>query len=332
MNAQAIIQEIRSGKYYPIYLLHGEEAYFVDEISTVLENEIIDDALSDFNKTILYGKDAEAEQIVAASRRMPMMSQVQLVLLKEAQQFRSWDNLLVYLENPQPSTILVFCFKGKKMDGRSKGIKLIKKAGGLIYESKKIYDNQIEDWIASLISKKNKQIDHAAKSLLFEYLGNDLSKIKNEVDKLILSKTDDLPISLNDIEKNIGISKDYNVFEFQKAIGDKNFEKSMKIVKYFGDNPKAGPLVFVIGTVFSFFKKLLIFHRSNAHDKFEIAKALGVNPFFVTDYQRAAKNYSLAEVKSAIALLYSYDLKSKGVDSITSDSELLKELTFKLTA
>ena len=332
MNAQAIIQEIREGKLYPIYLLHGEEPFFVDEVAHVLENELIDESLADFNKTILYGKDADAEQIVEASRRMPMMSANQLVMLKEAQHFKAWDQLLVYLENPQPTTVLTLCFKGKKMDGRSKTIKAIKKANGLVFESKKMYDNQVEGWIASLVSQKNKQIEHQAKALLFEYLGNDLSKIKNEVNKLILSKTSDSPISLSDIERNIGISKDYNVFEFQKAIGNKDVAKAMSIAKYFENNPKAGPLVLVIGTVFSFFKKLLIFHKTRAKDKYELAKSLGVSPFFISDYQRAARNFSFQEVKDAIELLYQYDLRSKGVENTTPEAELIKELTFKLTA
>jgi len=240
---------------------------------------------------------------------------------------KSINPLLNYLENPLPSTILVFCYKYGKFDKRKKTYKAIEK-NGLVFESVPMYDNKIPDWIEGYISKKGFRISQQATYMLSEYLGNDLSKIANELEKLLLNVSQGQEISLGLVQSNIGISKEYNVFELQAALGKKDVLKVNQIVNYFEANPKANPIVLVLGNLNNFFSKVLAFHY--VRDRSNMARELGVNPYFVKDYEQAARSYDKFKTMNIISYLREYDLKSKGVDSNAEDGALLKELMFKI--
>ena len=332
MTAQDIIKDIKARKLKPIYLLHGEESYYIDLISDYLEENVLSDAEKGFNQTILYGKDTEMMTVLNASKRYPMMSDYQLVMVKEAQDLKfdkSEDQFQAYCENPLRSTILVLCHKYKKFDKRKKAYKLIEKAG-LIFESGTIYDNKVPAWIEDFVRAKGHHINPKASALLAEYLGNDLSKVANELEKLMLNVPKAQEINTKEVQDNIGISKEYNVFELQNALTKRDVFKANQIVNYFEANPKANPIVLVMGNLAGYFTKILKYHYVS--DKSQAAKELGVNPYFLKDYELAARNYSLGKTFEVISLLREYDLKSKGVDATghTEHGELMKELVFKI--
>ncbi len=237
----------------------------------------------------MYGRDVSIEEIASSAKRYPMMAEKQVIIVKEAQDLsRTIEKLVAYAENPQPTTVLVINYKYKKLDKRKKLYKAIEKAG-VIFESKKLYDNQVSDWIRRVLSGRNYKIEAKAAQMLVEFLGTDLSKINNELEKLITILPEDSIISPEDIEKNIGISKDFNNFELRKAVGEKQIVKANRIINYFADNPKNNPLVMTISLLNSFFTQLLQYHGLETKDKFSVAKALGVNPYFVGDYATASK-------------------------------------------
>jgi DNA polymerase-3 subunit delta len=332
MTAQDIIKDIKARKLKPIYLLHGEESYYIDLISDFLEENVLSEAEKGFNQTILYGKDAETMTVLNACKRYPMMSDYQLVMVKEAQDLKidkAEDQFQAYCENPLRSTVLVLCHKYKKFDKRKKVYKLIEKAG-LIFESATIYDNKVPAWIEDFIKSKGHHINPKASALLAEYLGNDLSKVANELEKLMLNVPQAQEINTKEVQDNIGISKEYNVFELQNALTRKDVFKANQIVNYFEANPKANPMVLVMGNLAGYFTKILKYHYVS--DKSQAARELGVNPYFLKDYELAARNYSLGKTFEVISLLREYDLKSKGVDSTghTEHGELMKELVFKI--
>jgi DNA polymerase-3 subunit delta len=326
----AIVSDIKKGNLKPIYFLMGEEAYYIDKISDFIEETVLDEAEKGFNQQVMYGRDATIEDIVSAAKRYPMMAERQVLIIKEAQDLsRTIEKLISYAENPQPTTVLVLNYKYKKLDKRKKIYKAIAKSG-VIFESKKLYDNQVPDWIRRILSGKKYQIEPKASQMLVEFLGTDLSKISNELDKLMLI----LPVGsiINDkhIEDNIGISKDFNNFELRKAVGEKNIVKANRIINYFSDNPKNNPLVMTISLLNSFFTQLLLFHGLKDKSKSSVAKGLGVNPYFVDEYFLAARNYPMRKVAQVIAFLRDADVKSKGVGASQSQSDILKELLFKI--
>ena len=255
-----IVSDIQSGNIKPIYFLMGEEPYYIDKISEFIEENILSEEEKGFNQMVLYGRDITIEDIVDNAKRFPMMAERQVVVIKEAQDLsRTIENLVPYVDNLQPSTVLVLCYKYKTIDKRKKLYKAIQKVG-LIYESKKLYENQIADWIRRVLQGKNYKIEAKATLMLVEFLGTDLSKISNELDKLMVVLPVNTTITPKDIEENIGISKDYNNFELRKAVGEKNVLAVNRIINHFAQNQKANPMVMTISLLNSFFTQLLIFH------------------------------------------------------------------------
>jgi DNA polymerase-3 subunit delta len=327
----AIVSDIKKGSLKPIYFLMGEEAYYIDKISDFIEENVLDEAEKGFNQQIMYGRDATIEDIVSSAKRYPMMADRQVLIVKEAQDLsRNIEKLTSYAENPQPTTVLVLNYKYKKLDKRKKLHKAISKSGGLIFESKKMYENQVSDWIRRVLSGKKYQVEPKAAQMLVEFLGTDLSKISNELDKLMLILPAGSIINPTNIEENIGISKDYNNFELRKAVGEKNVVKANRIIAYFAENPKNNPLVMTISLLNSFFTQLLLFHGLQDKSKSSVAKGLGVNPYFVDEYFVAARNYPMRKVAQVIAFLRDADVKSKGVGANQTNEDVLKELLFKI--
>lgn len=338
MTAADIIKDLKNRKYKPVYLLHGEEPYFIDQVSDYVEHHLLSEAEKGFNQTVLYGKDTEVMTVLNASKRYPMMADYQVVLVKEAQEMK-WGTesddkktinpLQAYLENPLPSTILVLCYKYGKFDKRKKVYKAIEKSG-LIFESTSLYDNKIPAWVESYLTEKNYKINQQASLMLAEYLGNDLSKIANELDKLMLNVSAGQEITLKHIQDNIGISKEYNVFELQTALAKKDVVKTNQIINYFEANPKANPIVLVLGNLNNFFTKVLVYHYVKDRSPQNLAREMGVSPYFIKDYEQAARSYSLGKTVQIISYLREYDVKSKGVESNTDHGGLMKELMFKI--
>ncbi len=326
-----IVSDIKNGDIKPIYFLMGEEPYYIDRISEFIENNVLSDEEKGFNQMVLYGRDVAIEDVVDNAKRFPMMADRQVVIVKEAQDlYRTIDKLCSYAEKPQPSTVLVICYKYKKIDKRKTLYKTIQK-NGLVYESKKLYENQVAEWIRRVLSGKTYKIDTKAAAMLVEFLGTELSKINNELEKLMLILPVGSTITPKDIEENIGISKDYNNFELRKAVGERNALKVNRIINYFAHNQRANPIVMTVSLLNSFFTQLLIYHSLNDKSKSNVAKVLKVNPYFVSDYSIAAKNYPMRKVSQVIAFLREADLKSKGVGANALPAgDILKELLFKI--
>jgi DNA polymerase-3 subunit delta len=325
-----IVSDIKKGNIKPIYFLMGEEPYYIDKISDFIEENVLDEADKGFNQQVMYGRDASIEDIVSSAKRYPMMAERQVLIVKEAQDLsKNIEKLVSYAENPQPTTVLVLNYKYKKLDKRKKLHKAIAKSG-LIYESKKLYENQVSDWIRRVLSGKKYQIEIKAAQMLVEFLGTDLSKISNELDKLMIILPKGSIINDKHIEDNIGISKDFNNFELRKAVGEKHIVKSNRIINYFAENPKNNPLVMTISLLNSFFTQLLLFHGLEDKSKSSVAKTLGVNPYFVDEYFLAARNYPMRKVAQVIAFLREADVRSKGVGANQTNEDVLKELIFKI--
>lgn len=348
MDFNKIISDLKNKVYHPVYFLMGEEPYFIDAISDQVEKGVLDEMEKEFNQTILYGRDVDSAAIVAAAKRFPMMANHQVVIVKEAQSVRdlvgrekageegeaksskSKSAFAAYLENPLKSTILVICYKYKTIDKRTSLAKVLAK-NAVLFESKKLYDNQVPDWIIAYLKQRKYTVSPKAAMLLTEYLGNDLGRITNELDKLMITIPAGSEITAEHVQQNIGISKDYNTFELQNALGTKNVLKANRIVNYFGANPKDNPLVLTIVNLYGYFSKLLVYHSLADKSKNTAAAAMGVHPFFVGDYERAARNYSTGKLKAIFGWLREYDLKSKGFDNASvTEGELLKELVFKI--
>ena len=330
MTFDQIIDKLKNKIYYPVYFLAGEEAYYIDEISDYIEKNVLTETEKEFNQTIIYGRDTTVLSIISAAKRYPMMANYQVVIIKEAQDVQKIEELEKYLENPLQSTLLVINYKYKKIDKRKTFSKLIEKKG-VLFESKKLWDNQVQEWINNFINQKGYRITPKATAMLTEYLGTDLSKIVNEISKLILNIPEKAEINESLVEQNIGISKDFNIFELQNAIGTRNIVKANQIANYFAASPKENPLVKTILMLFSYFTKLLIYHQLTDKSRNSVASALSVSPAFVRDYEIAARNYNPKKLAAIVSLLREYDLKSKGVNNVsTSEGELLRELLFKI--
>jgi DNA polymerase-3 subunit delta len=326
-----IVNDIKAGNIKPIYFLMGEETYYIDKLSDYMEQNILTEDEKGFNQTVLYGRDVTIEDVIATAKRYPMMSERQVVIVKEAQDLaKTIDKLESYAENPMESTVLVFCYRNKTLDKRKKVTKHLTK-NGVIYESKKMYENQIGEWIKRVLSGKNYSIEPKANAMLVEFLGNDLSKINNELEKLQIILPKGSIITPKHIEENIGFSKDFNNFELLNALGSKNQFKAYQIAQYFSDNPKANPLVVTTSTVFGFYIKLLKYHGLKDRNPKNVATVLGVSPFFLKDYDIGLKNFPMKKVSQIVSSLRDIDLKSKGVGAnALSQSDLLKEMLFKI--
>ncbi|HTD39595.1 MAG TPA: DNA polymerase III subunit delta, partial [Mucilaginibacter sp.] len=318
MTADDILKDLKNRKYKPLYLLHGDEPYFIDQVSNFVEHQLLSEAERGFNQTVLYGKDTEVMTVLNAAKRYPMMAEYQVVLVKEAQDMK-WGRddddkktinpLLNYLESPLTSTILVFCYKYGKFDKRKKTYKAIEK-NGVVFESAALYDSKIPSWIEGFVSGKGYKIDQQASAMLAEYLGNDLSKIANEMEKLMLNVPAGQTITMQHVQDNIGISKEYNVFELQSALSRKDPFKVNQIINYFEANPKANPIVLVLGNLNNFFSKVLLYHYAKDKSPQNLARELGVSPYFLKDYELAARSYNYGKSMQVISLLREYDLKS----------------------
>tara|TARA_R110002049_G_scaffold309289_1_gene520222 strand:- start:8831 stop:9769 length:939 start_codon:yes stop_codon:yes gene_type:complete len=309
----------------------GEEPYYIDKISDFIETTVLTEEEKGFNQTVLYGRDVVIEDVVGAAKRYPMMSEYQVIVVKEAQDLsRTIEKLADYANNPQPTTVLVVNYKYKKIDKRKALYKAIKKMG-VVYESKKLYENQVVDWIRRVLSSKKYTITPKAAQMLVEFLGTDLSKINNELEKLQIILPNGSQITPEIIEENIGISKDFNNFELRKAVGSKDFLKAHQIVHYFADNPKDNPMVVTVSLLFSFFSQLLHLHGLNDKSPRSVASALKINPYFVDEYITAAKNYPMRKVSEVVAILHEFDVKSKGVGSnASSEGQLLREMLVRI--
>jgi len=330
VNYKEIISLISNKDFHPIYFLMGEEPFYIDKISDYIAENVLESQEKEFNQSVLYGKEVDIAQIIAEAKQFPFGSTYRVVIVKEAQNIKNIEDLESYLNNPQPSTLLVICYKYKKIDKRKKfGKNLSKKA--LVFESKRLYDNEVPSWIVKYLNEKGYKIEEKASFMLAEFLGTQLSNISNELDKLMIIIKKEEKITANIVEKNIGISKDYNIFEFQQALGSKDILKANQIVNHFAANPKNHPLVVTLGMLFSFFQKLMTYHSIKDKNKTNVAVELKVNPYFVNQYSSAAQNYSQSKLFNIFIYLKQYDLKSKGVNNTsTKDGELLKELVYKI--
>ena len=325
---EQIIKDIQNRKFYPVYFLSGEESYFIDHITDLLINNVLTASEKDFNMTVMYGRDSSTGTIMDACVRYPFMAEYNLVIIKEAQDLKKIDELSKYLENPNPATILVFAHKYKKIDKRTLIYKILDK-NGCIYTSEKIREKEIPEWVRKYLGEQNFSIDQKALTLLVEYMANDLSIIINQLDKLVYLKRDSKAITSNDIEQHIGISKEYNIFELQNAIANKNHEKATKILNYISSNPKAMPIQLIVAILSGFFSKVcVLYYEKKNQDK--ALEALNISPYFKYDFIQTVGKYH-NKLPDVISILREYDLKSKGVDSVNTDeSELIKEMIFRI--
>ena len=330
MTFDQIIGDIKRKIYHPVYLLHGEEPYFIDAITALIEESVLTEAEKEFNQTVVYGRETDPGLIIDMARRFPMMANYQVVIVKEAQDIDKIENLQPYIEKPMPSTILVIAHKYRKLDQRKNFAKSFNKSG-VLFESARIYDNKVPGWINEQIMARGHSIKPDACQLLAEYLGNDLGRISKELEKLLINLPAGSAIDTAIIERNTGISKDYNVFELQNALGTRNISKANRIISHFAANTKQNPMIVVLSVLFGFFMKLMIYHQLKDKSKNIAAAALSVNPYFIKDYTMAAENFTFRQLRAIIGLLREYDLRLKGINNgSTEESELLRELVYKI--
>ena len=326
-----IVNDIKSGNIKPIYFLMGEEPYYIDKLSDYIEEKVLTEEEKGFNQTVLYGRDVTIEDVISTAKRYPMMSERQVVIVKEAQDLiRTIDKLESYADKPMETTVLVFCYKYKTLDKRKKLTKLLAKTG-VVFESKKLYENQVGDWIKRVLAGKKYAIEPKAIAMLVEFLGTDLSKRNNELEKLQIILPVGSTITPLHVEENIGFSKDFNVFELRKALGERNQLKAYTIAENFAQNPKDNPIVMTTSLVFGFFIQLLKYHGLKDRNPKNVAAVIGVNPFFLKEYDVALKNYPMKKVSQIVAVLRDIDVKSKGVGAnALPQSDLLREMLYKI--
>ncbi len=331
MDFQNILSELKNKNYSPVYFLEGEEPYYIDLISDYILEHVLTEDEKAFNQTLLYGKDITLDTILTSARRYPMMAERQVVVIREAQNIRDIEELASYVEKPAPSTLLVLCYKYKTIDRRKKLYKAINKQG-VYMESKPLYENKIPDWIINYLKTQKLGIEYKAVQMITDHIGNNLQRIVNELDKVIFTAVPGTSITVDDVEKNIGISKEYNAFEFQKALGNKDIYNANRIVNYFIENEKSNSIQIIVGFLVAYFRKVLTYHTiENRNNESEVAQKLGVSPFFVKDYLTAGRNYPLQKAVLVLSMLREYDLRSKGARGGTTDNgELLRELTYKI--
>ena len=332
MSAEKIIADWKKGNFKPIYWLEGDEPFFIDQVVNFAEHKILPEAEASFNLSIFYGKDADWSSVVNACMRYPMFAEKQVVILKEAQQMRDIEKLESYIDNPLASTIFVVSYKEKKVDGRSKLAKTLKSKGEML-STKKMYDSQLPEWVNQMVASHKLTIAPKALHLLVDHIGNDLNRLQNEVEKLAVNLAGRKNITEDDIEKYIGVSKDFNVFELQDALGKRDLAKTIRIIHYFEANPKAAPIQMILPALYNYFSKVFMLYSLPNITEQSAAAALGVNPFFVKEYIATARRYDYEGIEKVLLLLHQYNLRSIGVhDAGTSDAGLLKELAVKMIA
>ena len=333
MLAKGILSDLKNRKFAPIYLLQGAESYYIDLVTDYIEAHVLSEAEKGFNQAILYGKDTQVETLINHARRYPMMGEYQVVLLKEAQGM-AWDEaedlLINYFQNPLPSTILVIAYKQGSMDKRTKVYKALAK-NAVVLDSKPLHDQKVAPWIRDYVENQGYKIQTSAAALMAEYLGTNLSTVSNELDKLIINLPKGTEIDTGHVQENIGISKDFNVFELNKALAYRDVVKANRIINYFADNPKSNPLPLVFGALIGYFTKILKGHYAPNAQKQTLAGVIGVPEFYIEEYQIALQQYSRRKVFDVIAIIREYDLKSKGVGSVNMGNDaLLKEMIYKI--
>ncbi len=333
MTHQEVIKQLKSGNPKPIYFLHGEEPFYIDQIVKAATTSVLDESERDFNQTVVYAKDTPPIDVLDSATRLPMMSERTLVVVREAQEYKKasqWEVFEKYFESPSPTTVLIFAHKYKKFDKRSRIYKILKK-DAVLFESDGVKDYQLGKWIGDYIKTKDYQITDKATALLAEFLGNDLSRISNELEKLFLLVAPGEQINEKHIEKNIGISKDYNVFELVNAVLEKNPVKANKIVRYFGQNPKATHITIVLANLHTLFSRLFKAHFAGTDDPRKLASILKIHPYPAKELLLNKRKHPARTISKNFSLLREYDLLAKGVNnSSTPENELLKELIFKL--
>ena len=325
---------MKNQQFSPIYLLTGEENYYIDLLSDYFEYDLIPEECRDFDEVVVYGRDVSMGNVLDLALQCPVLASHRLVLVKEAQNIskkEEWDLLAGYATKPSPLTILVFCYRHKKLDKRSKAYKAIL-ANGVVYEHSKLREQEVPDWILRRVQADGYNITERGAMLLTSFLGNDLAKLNNELGKLYISLPQGGSITEDLMERNIGISKDYNIFELQDALARRDVLKSNRIIKHFAENPKENPIYWVVAMLYSFFVSCMIYIQNKSLSESELVKAIGCHPYALKGFDVAARNYSLSKLASCIDYLYDADLKSKGVGNVgsVSDGEILKELVFKI--
>ncbi|MGE4586778.1 MAG: DNA polymerase III subunit delta [Mangrovibacterium sp.] len=330
MGYEEIIAELKNKVYRPVYFLMGEESYFIDQISNYIAGHVLSPEKQSFNQHILYGKDTDVKTIITNARRFPMMASHQVVIVREAQNIKKIEDLETYVSKPLKSTILVIDYKYKTIDRRKSFARTLASAG-VLFESKKIYENRMPDWVAGYLSEKQYGIDPKASILIADSLGNDLGKVTNELNKLMVILPKGTRITSELVEEHIGISKDFNIFELQDALGEKDVLKANRIISYFAANPAASPLPLTISLLYSFFMKLLIYHFMENKTQQSVAQKLQIPPFFVRKYTSASRHYSIRKLVDIVGILREFDLKSKGLGNVSSGTEdLQKEMIYKI--
>lgn len=327
---EEIVRNLKNRVYAPVYFLMGEEDYYIDRIAEYIVDTVLNETEKEFNLSIIYGSDTDLPSIINTARRYPMMSDHQVVVIKEAQNLRNWDDLSFYLQKPMPSTILVICYKHGTLDRRKKVTAEIEKSG-VLFESKKLKEAQLPGFISSYLKRKKVDIEPKAAELMAEFVGTDLNRMAGELEKLIITlPAGERRITPEHIERNIGISKDYNNFELKNALISKDILKANQIVKYFNDNPKNNPLQVTLSFLFSFFSNLMLAYYAPDKSDQGIATQLGLRSAWqAKDYNIAMHRYTGVKVMQIIGAIRICDAKSKGVgNSSQSDGELLKELVF----
>lgn len=330
MTYEDIAKDIKNGKFAPVYLLMGEEDYYIDRISDYIVEKALDENEKEFNLTIMYGLDTDMASVVNNAKRYPMMSEHQVVVVKEAQNLRSWEELSFYMQKPLTSTILVFCYKHGTLDRRKKIVAEIEK-NGVVFESKKLKENLLPRFITTYMKRRKMEIDDTAAQLMAEFVGNDLNRLAGELDKLIITMPKDRNrITPVEIERNIGISKDYNNFELKNALITKDTLKANKIVKYFSDNPKSNPLQPTLALLFNYFSNLMVAYYAPERTENGLAAYLGLkSPWLAKEYIAGMKAYTGVKVMNIITQIRLCDARSKGIGNVSlSPGELLRELVY----
>lgn len=332
MNQEQILSDWKNKKYKPVYWLEGEEPYYIDKLTKFAEEQILPEEQLAFNLSIFYGRDSKADEIINACRRYPMFYEMQVVLLKEAQHLKDIDKLEAYINQPLGSTVFIIAHKEKKVDGRSKLAKLLKSKTEFL-STKKLYDNELPEWASNMIKSKGLEIQSKALHILVGHIGNDLQRIENEVEKLSINLKGKKQITEDDIEEYIGVSKEFNIFELQSAIINRDLPSALNIINYFASNPKAAPIQLILPTLYGFFSKLYVAASSPSRDEFALSSLLGLKGFFVKQYVQALQRYSFAEIEKTLLLLSHYNLMSVGIGRVNADdAALMRELTAKIIA
>jgi DNA polymerase-3 subunit delta len=319
MTYDALQKSIKDKKYHPVYFLHGEEPFYIDKISELIESNVLNSAEQAFNQVILYGKDVDFKSVIDEARQFPMMSPYRVIIIREAQEMKTLAELITYMEKPSLSTVLVICHKYKKIDKRTKFAKILEEKA-ITFESKKLYDNQIPPWITEYLRRKGIIAEKGVEDMLAEYLGSDLNKISNELEKLLLNMTQGQKLTLNDVREQIGISKDFDVFELNKTLGNKDFAKANRMINYFAENPTVNPVPMIVANLFSYFNKVFLVQVNQMKNDQELSRMTGISPFFMKEYRVAANNYSTQHLIRIFGILKKCDQASKGIGYRRNDN------------